>query len=58
MFEVVQTAHYHTVYIFDLETPNVSDLGYSDGSFQKDIGNLFGSNSYFGVETDPKFKSD
>ena len=57
MFEMVQTAHHHTVYIFDPETANVSDLGYSDGSFQKDIGNLFGSNSYVAVETDPKFKA-
>lgn len=56
MFKMVQTADYHTVCVFDLGNANVIDLGYNDGSFQKDIGNIFKSYSYVAVEADPKFK--
>ena len=57
MFKMVQTADYHTVCIFDQGNANVIDLGYNDGSFQKDIGNIFKSSSYVAVEADPKFKA-
>ena len=49
MFKMVQTADYHTVCVFDLGNANVIDLGYTDGSFQKDIGNIFKSYSYVAV---------
>ncbi len=57
MLKMVQTADHHTVCVFDQANANVIDLGYNDGSFRKDIAQIFKTHSYLAVEADPKYKS-
>ena len=56
--QFMQTSDSHLVCIFEKAEVNVIDLGYHDGSFEKDVQTVFPNYNYMAVEADPKYNSN
>lgn len=54
--KIIKTKDLHYFIYTDLKKKKIIDLGYNDGSFERDVNNIFPQYDYVAVEANPFFK--
>jgi FkbM family methyltransferase len=54
--KIIKTKDHHYFICADLKKKKIIDLGYNDGSFERDVNNIFPQYDYVAVEANPIFK--
>lgn len=54
--KIIKTKDHHYFIYTDLKKKKIIDLGYNDGSFERDVNNIFPQYDYVAVEANPIFK--